>query len=74
VSTNQDLQGASRGNRGGPSPRTIAWRRFVIETLLCVVLVAVIVAIALQARHDVLASPAIVALTGAVVAIVQRRW
>lgn len=60
-------------DRGGPSPGTIAWRRFVIETLLCLVLVAVIVAIALEARHDLLAGPAIVALAGAIVGIVRPR-
>ena len=55
----------------GPSPRMFAWRLFIMETVLCVVLVAAIVAIALEARHDLLAGPAIIALAGVIVKILR---
>jgi hypothetical protein len=54
---------------GGPSPSVIAWRRFVIETVLCLVLLGAIVVIALGARHILLAGPAIIALSGAILGI-----
>jgi hypothetical protein len=58
----------------GPSPRAEAWRRFLIETLLCFVLLGAIVAIALEAGHELLAGPAIGGLAAGIVAIVRHGW
>jgi hypothetical protein len=57
---------------GGPSKAALAWRRFVIELLVCVVLLLAIVAIALGASHEPLAAPAILALAGMILGVVRR--
>jgi len=59
---------------GGPTPRAWAWRRFIIETLVCLVLLAAMVEMGRQARDNIFAGPAILALAGAIVAIVRHRW
>jgi hypothetical protein len=61
----------SISDRCGPSPAVVAWWRFLIETLVCVVLVAAIVVIGLNAGQDLLAGPAVVALAGMIVGIVR---
>jgi hypothetical protein len=53
----------------GPSRGIIAWRGFVVETVLCVVLIAEIV---LRGSHDVLAAPSLAVMIAAVVRIVRR--
>jgi hypothetical protein len=57
----------------GPSPRAAAWWQFFVEALVCLVLLGAIAAIALEARHQLLAGPAILALAGTIVAIVRYR-
>jgi hypothetical protein len=52
----------------------VAWLGLFIETLVCLVLVGVIVAVVLQARHNVLAGPAAIAIATTVVGIVRYRW
>jgi hypothetical protein len=56
----------------GPSPALLAWRRFLVETIVCLVLVAALVLIALEGRHDLLAGSTILALTGMIVRIVRQ--
>jgi len=64
---------STRQHQYGPWPRAEAARAFLVETLLCVVLLAAIVALALEARHEVLAGPAIGGLAAGIVAIVRHR-
>lgn len=59
--------------RGGPSRRLIAWRQFIIETVVCVVLVGVIGVVALDARHDALAGASVIAVASLIVGIVRHR-
>lgn len=61
-----------RQNDGGPPPGFRAWWRFVIEGLVCLVLVAAIVVIAFEGRHNILSGPAILALAGMIVGIVRN--
>jgi hypothetical protein len=63
-----------KAERGGPSPGVVAWLGLLIETLVCLVLVGVIVAVALQAQHDVLAGAAAIAIATTIVGIVRYRW
>jgi hypothetical protein len=49
----------------GPSPSVVAWRRFLIETMVCLVLVAAII----DARHSFLILP----LAAFVVGVVRHR-
>jgi undecaprenyl pyrophosphate phosphatase UppP len=58
--------------RGGPSQRLIAWRRFVIETVVCVVLIGVMGVVALDARHDALAGVSVIAVASVIVGITRR--
>lgn len=60
-------------DNGGPSPGTVAWRRFLLELVLCLVLTAMIVVVVLRARHEVLASPLIAAMVAAILRILWRR-
>jgi len=61
-------------NNEGPSRGAVAWRRYLVELAVCLVLLGAIVAIGLEARSDILAGPAILALAGSIVAIVRHRW
>jgi hypothetical protein len=60
--------------QGGPSPGTVAWRRFVLETLLCVVLLTLIVLIGVRVPTKPLAGLAVAALVTWIVRILWRRW
>jgi di/tricarboxylate transporter len=51
----------------------VAWRRFLLELVLCLVLTAMIVVVVLRARHEVLASPLIAAMVAAILRILWRR-
>jgi hypothetical protein len=64
------ISGSKEKLNEGPSDRAVAWR-FLIETLVCLVLVAMIVTSGLQARHNPLAGPAILALVAAIVGILR---
>jgi uncharacterized membrane protein len=55
--------------RSGPSKRARQWRRFLIETLLCIVLLAAIVVVWARGRSDFLAGSATVALVGLILRI-----
>jgi hypothetical protein len=57
----------------GPAPALIAWRRFIIETLVCFELIAVIAVIGFGASHDLFAGAAIGALVAAILRIVWRK-
>ncbi len=57
----------------GPSRGAIAWRQFVFETVVCVVLVLAIVAVWLRARSDLFAGTATVLLVGLILRILWRR-
>ena len=59
---------------GGPSKALLAWRRFIVETLLCFELVAVIAVVGFGAPHDVYAGAAIGALVAAILRILWRSW
>jgi hypothetical protein len=52
----------------GPTPGMVAWRRFLIETVVCVELIAVIAVVGIRASHELLAGVAI----GGIVAIILR--
>ncbi len=60
-------------DNGGPSRGTLAWRRFLLELLLCLVLTAMIVVVILRARHEVLTAPVIAAMVAAILRILWRR-
>jgi hypothetical protein len=61
-----------REEHAGPSPGIIAWRRFLVETVLCIVLVIAIAVVVLGASHDIVASPVVAALVAAILRIVWR--
>ncbi|HKH79089.1 MAG TPA: hypothetical protein VJ996_03660 [Solirubrobacteraceae bacterium] len=63
-----------RGSREGPSRSIVAWRRFLIETLLCLVLIALIVVIGARATGDPFAGICVIALIAAVTRILWRAW
>ncbi len=58
---------------GGPSARVVAWRGFLVETILCVVLLAAIGAITLHADQNITAGAAIIAIAGTVITVVRRQ-
>jgi hypothetical protein len=51
----------------------IAWRRFLLETVLCVVLIAAIVLVAFRASNNLLAGAAVGACVTAILRILWRR-
>jgi hypothetical protein len=57
----------------GPSLGVVAWRRFIIETLVCFELLAVIAVVGFGASHDVFAGAAIAALVAAILRIIWHR-
>ena len=57
----------------GPSPALVAWRRFVVETLICFELLAVIAVVGFGVSHDLFAGTAIGALVTAILRIIWRR-
>jgi hypothetical protein len=57
----------------GPSETLVAWRRFVVETLLCFELIAVIAVVGLGASHGLFAGAGLAALVAAVLRIVWHR-
>jgi glycerol uptake facilitator-like aquaporin len=63
---------SSRCGREGPSRSVVAWRGFLIETLLCLVLIAMIVVIAVHAPANPLAGVSVVALVAAITRILWR--
>ncbi len=60
-------------HREGPSPGVAAWRQFLLETLVCLVLIVMILAIALEARRSFLAGASILPLTAFVVGVARHR-
>jgi hypothetical protein len=58
--------------RHGPTRGVIRWRTFIVETVLIVVLVAVIVAIGFGASGGLLAKTMILALVAAILRIIWR--
>lgn len=52
----------------------VGWRRFLIETLLCLVLVGAIAIVALRASHEVFAAPTIAVIVATIMRILWRRW
>jgi glycerol uptake facilitator-like aquaporin len=56
----------------GPSSRIIAWRNFLAETTLCVVLIAVIVVFALSRANDILIGSTIATLAGIILGVLWR--
>jgi hypothetical protein len=59
--------------RRGPSDALIAWRRFLVETLVCFKLIAVIAVEGFGASHDLFAGAAIGALVAVILRIVWHR-
>ncbi|MGO9320665.1 MAG: hypothetical protein ACLQBY_07690 [Solirubrobacteraceae bacterium] len=57
----------------GPSPALVAWRRFIVETLVCFELIAVIAVVGFGASHDLFAGAATGALVAAILRIIWRR-
>lgn len=57
----------------GPSRGAVAWRQFVFETVVCVVLILAIVAVWARQRSDVFAGTATVVLVGLILRILWRR-
>jgi hypothetical protein len=57
--------------RGGPSQGLVAWRRFLVESLVCVVLIGVIALAAVRGFGGVLIAPFVVSVAFAIVAIVR---
>jgi hypothetical protein len=57
----------------GPSRRTIEWRKFLVETVICIVLVGLIVVIGLHASGNLLAGPSIAGLVAVILGIIWRR-
>jgi glycerol uptake facilitator-like aquaporin len=57
----------------GPSRQAIEWRKFLIETVICIVLVFLIVVIGLHASGNLLAGPSIVGLVAVILGILRRR-
>jgi hypothetical protein len=57
----------------GPSPSLVAWRRFIIETLVCFELIAVIAVIGFGASHDLFAGAAIATLVAAILRILWHQ-
>jgi hypothetical protein len=57
----------------GPSRQTIEWRKFLIETVICIVLVVLIVVIGLHASGNPLAGPSIAGLVAVILGIIWRR-
>ncbi len=65
-----ERSGARRAG-GGPSRGLVAWRRFLVESLLCVVLIGVIALVAVRGFGGVLIAPFVVSVAFAIVAIVR---
>lgn len=57
----------------GPSPALVAWRRFVIETLLCLEFAAVIAVVGFGASHSLFAGAGIASLGAVILRILWRR-
>jgi hypothetical protein len=57
---------------GGPSRGLVAWRRFLVESLLCVVLIGVIALAAVRGFGGVFFGPFVVSVAFAIVAIVRH--
>lgn len=57
----------------GPSQALVAWRRFVIETMLCFELLAVIAFFGFELSGDVFAGAAIATLVAGILRIVWHR-
>lgn len=57
----------------GPSRGAVAWRQFVFETIVCVVLILAVVAVWMRQRSNVFAGTATVLLVGLILRIVWRR-
>lgn len=57
---------------GGPSAALVAWRRFVIETLVCFELVALIAVLGFGASHDLFGGALIGTLVVAILRILRH--
>jgi ABC-type Co2+ transport system permease subunit len=55
----------------GPSRRVVAWRGFLVESLLCLVLIGVIVLAAVRGLGGVLIGPFVVTVAMAIIRIVR---
>jgi hypothetical protein len=55
----------------GPSRGLVAWRRFLVESLLCLVLIGVIVLAAVRELGGVLIGPFVVTVALAIIGIVR---
>jgi hypothetical protein len=64
----------ARARRDGPSQELIAWRRFLFETLRCIVLIGAIVMITVRASENMLTGVAIGGPATAVSRTLWRRW
>jgi glycerol uptake facilitator-like aquaporin len=63
----QESAHQASGSSGGPSPELVAWRRFIVETVVCIVLVAVVTKIGLVAYDK----PFTALTIGAIVAAIR---
>lgn len=61
-----------RAPKAGPSRWLVAWRRFLIESLLCLVLIGVIVIVAVRGIGGVLFAPFIAGVATVIVQIVRH--
>ena len=63
-------KGRRRKSRG-PSRRLVAWRKFVVETVICLVLIAAIVSASLLLPRNIFTGWFVLSAAAAVVAIVR---
>jgi|HubBroStandDraft_3_1064219.scaffolds.fasta_scaffold01480_8 hypothetical protein len=61
-----------RAWKRGPSRQLVAWRGFLIESLLCMVLIGVIVVAAVRGAGGVLFAPFVAGIATLIVRIVRR--
>lgn len=65
-----DMRRSPRRGRG-PSRRLVAWRRFVVESLLCLVLIAMIAVAGTTRPGNVFIGTFVLSIAGAIIAIVR---
>jgi ABC-type Co2+ transport system permease subunit len=65
-----EMKRRSRDERG-PSQGLLAWRRFLVESLLCMVLIGVIVLASVRELGGILIGPFVVTVALAVIGIVR---
>lgn len=62
------------GTNRGPSRALIEWRRFILETLLCLELMGAIAAVGIGASDHLIGAVGSSALITAILRVLWRRW